>query len=226
MEIHRVRRKRTHLDICSFGVHQFRDDFAQFFCIGKLSGWCEHHIRNRRRDWTSWTGFSCFLWRTTESGNLFFHSLKEKNIYIIGMGFDKINSVCDKSWCRVVSRRVNQSNILAKFTCSAVFSKFSISKLLVRLVCFPLWMTFCGSADEGAGELSTSGENMSLPTRIEREHTLIRNICFCSKRIESATYSNQAPAQSGRKSFLRSWLVDLLAVADIPMNQSYHPWRA
>lgn len=48
-------------------------------------------------------------------------------------------------------------------TCSAVFNKFSISKLLVRLVgLVPVWI-FCGSADDGAGELSTSGENTSLP---------------------------------------------------------------
>lgn len=49
------------------------------------------------------------------------------------------------------------------FTCSAVFNRFSISKLLVRLVCFTADGMFCGSADDGAGELSISGENVSLP---------------------------------------------------------------
>lgn len=44
-------------------------------------------------------------------------------------------------------------------TCSAVFNKFSISKLLVLDVCFVPWDDICGSADDdGAGELSTSGE--------------------------------------------------------------------
>lgn len=44
-------------------------------------------------------------------------------------------------------------------TCSAVFNKFSISKLLVRDVCLFPNDIICGSADEdGAGELSTSGE--------------------------------------------------------------------
>lgn len=50
-----------------------------------------------------------------------------------------------------------------KPTCSAVFSKFSISKLLVRLVCLTPVGIFCGSFDDGAGELSTSGEKTSLP---------------------------------------------------------------
>lgn len=48
-------------------------------------------------------------------------------------------------------------------TCSAVFKRFSISKLLVRLVCLTPTGRFCGSIDDGAGELSTSGENTSLP---------------------------------------------------------------
>lgn len=47
-------------------------------------------------------------------------------------------------------------------TCSAVFNRFSISKLLVRLVCLTADGMFCGSVDDGAGELSTSGENVSL----------------------------------------------------------------
>lgn len=45
-----------------------------------------------------------------------------------------------------------------KCTCSAVLSKFSISKLLVRDVCLAPWGIICGSVDDGAGELSTSGE--------------------------------------------------------------------
>lgn len=48
---------------------------------------------------------------------------------------------------------------LLLLTCSAVFNKFSISKLLVRDVCLFPNDIMCGSADEdGAGELSTSGE--------------------------------------------------------------------
>lgn len=59
--------------------------------------------------------------------------------------------------------------VLVNLTCSAVFNRFSISKLLVRLVCLtppPDCALFCGSVDEGAGELSTSGENISLPIQL------------------------------------------------------------
>ena len=53
-------------------------------------------------------------------------------------------------------------------TCSAVFSRFSISKLLVRDVALvPAAINCCaasvGSTNEGAGELSASGEYKSLP---------------------------------------------------------------
>lgn len=70
-------------------------------------------------------------------------------------------------------------------TCSAVFSRFSISKLLVRDVGLatpspdmpppPATTVSCdmpGSTNEGAGELSASGEYRSLPvpsTERERE---------------------------------------------------------
>lgn len=70
-------------------------------------------------------------------------------------------------------------------TCSAVFSRFSISKLLVRDVGLatpspdmpppPATTVSCdmpGSTNEGAGELSASGEYRSLPvpsTQEERE---------------------------------------------------------
>lgn len=43
-------------------------------------------------------------------------------------------------------------------TCSAVFKRFSISKLLVREVCLTPCSIACGSFDDGAGELSASGE--------------------------------------------------------------------
>lgn len=155
---------KTYLDIWSFSVHQFRNDFAQFFCIGELSGWREHHIRDWRCDWTGWTRFSCFLWRATETGNLFPKENKNGLSFNWIVPVDVCSDLLAPSTCD--GKMHNRKSSIRRFTCSAVFSKFSISKLLVRLVCFPGWITFCGSADEGAGELSTSGENISLPAQI------------------------------------------------------------
>lgn len=69
------------------------------------------------------------------------------------------------------------------FTCSAVFSKFSISKLLVRLVCLTPVGMFCGSVDDGAGELSTSGENTSLP----KLKNLFKNHIFQNEYLHRKT---------------------------------------
>lgn len=57
-------------------------------------------------------------------------------------------------------------------TCSAVLSRFSISKLLVREVGLVATATICagvGSTDDGAGELSASGEYKSLPVPSVKE---------------------------------------------------------
>lgn len=57
-------------------------------------------------------------------------------------------------------------------TCSAVLRRFSISKLLVREVGLVAAATICagvGSTDDGAGELSASGEYKSLPVPSVKE---------------------------------------------------------
>lgn len=51
----------------------------------------------------------------------------------------------------------------------------------MRLVCFVPVGMFCGSVDDGAGELSTSGEKTSLPCEksgIISDTLICFNVCY------------------------------------------------